>query len=41
MEPNKIESWEWYDLHNLPDGQFGGLKNYFKALKNESNYFDA
>lgn len=40
LEPDKLESWDWYDTDNLPKPLFGMLKNYFEALKTGKNYFD-
>ena len=27
LEPDKCESWEWFDVHNLPDNLFKPLEN--------------
>lgn len=40
MEPHKVESWEWYDLDNLPKPLFAAEGNYFEALKTGKNFFD-
>lgn len=29
LEPDRIESWDWYDLDNIPGPLFGPLENYF------------
>ncbi len=41
MEPDKCESWEWYDLQNLPANLYGTMNNYFEALRTGKNFFDA
>lgn len=33
MEPDKVESWEWYDIDNLPSPLFGVITNYVEAYK--------
>ncbi|MFO0971554.1 MAG: NUDIX domain-containing protein [Candidatus Saccharimonadales bacterium] len=33
MEPDKLTSWGWYDLDNLPSPLFGCVANYVIALK--------
>ena len=40
LEPEKAESWDWYDLNNLPKPLFGTIKAYLKALKTGKNFFD-
>jgi 8-oxo-dGTP diphosphatase len=40
MEPHKIESWEWYDLDNMPSPLFGADENYLKALKTGQSFFE-
>jgi 8-oxo-dGTP diphosphatase len=39
-EPDKKESWEWYDLNNLPSPIFGCLMNYIEAYKTGKTYFE-
>ena len=41
LEPNKCENWDWYDLNNLPDPQFGVLPACIEALKTGRMFFDA
>lgn len=41
LEPNKCESWGWYDIDNLPKPLFAALPTYFEALKTGKNFFDA
>ena len=40
MEPEKAESWNWYDQGNLPQPLFATIKSYFVALKTGKNFFD-
>ncbi len=39
MEPDKIESWEWHDIDNLPEPLFGVIDNYVEAYKTGRMYF--
>lgn len=32
-EPDKLESWNWYDIDQPPTPLFGCVKNYIKAYK--------
>lgn len=41
MEPDKCESWDWYDLHALPSPLYGTMPQYLEALRTGKNYFDA
>ena len=41
LEPNKCESWGWYDLDNLPAPLFELVKNYIEAYHTGKNYYDA
>jgi len=41
LEPDKCESWNWYELSNLPEPLFGTTKRYLEALKTGQQYFDA
>lgn len=38
-EPDKCESWAWYDPANLPENTFGGEKFYIEAVKTGKSYF--
>ena len=39
-EPNKLESWEWYDIEHLPSPLFGVEPNYIEAYKTGKAYFE-
>lgn len=41
LEPEKCESWAWYDLNDLPQPMFGTIASYLEALKTGRNFFDA
>ncbi len=41
MEPDKRESWDWYDLDNLPTPLFGVTPQYAEAYKTGKSFFDA
>ncbi|MDE1967163.1 MAG: NUDIX domain-containing protein [Patescibacteria group bacterium] len=41
MEPDKVESWAWYDLDDLPDPIFSSIPSYIEALKTGRNYWDS
>ena len=40
MEPNKLESWDWYDLDSLPKPLFASIEQSLEALKTGKNFFD-
>ncbi len=40
LEPNKCESWGWYDLDDLPNPLFEFCISAFESLKSGQNYFD-
>ena len=40
MEPDKIESWGWHDIDNLPEPLFGVIENYVEAYKTGKIYFN-
>lgn len=40
LEPERCESWDWYDLDNLPQPLFATVESYFEALKDGQNFFD-
>jgi len=40
MEPDKVESWEWFDIDELPEPIFGGTRDYITAFYHpEKNHF--
>lgn len=39
MEPDKCESWDWYDMNNLPSPLFKCATAYIEAYKTGKNYF--
>ena len=41
MEPQKLESWGWYDLDNLPSPLFGTMPITLEAYKTGRNFWDA
>lgn len=41
LEPDKCESWDWYDLDKLPKPLFGTMPLSIEAYKTGRNYFDA
>lgn len=41
MEPDKIESWGWHDINNLPEPLFGVIGNYVEAYKTGKVYFNS
>ena len=40
MEPDKAESWGWYEIDKLPKPLFSTLPAYFEALITGKNFFD-
>lgn len=40
MEPEKMESWGWYDLDNLPQPLFGVIPSYIEAYKTGKTFFE-
>lgn len=41
LEPEKCESWGWYNLDNLPKNLFSSLALAVEACKTGKNFFDA
>ncbi len=39
-EPDKIESWGWYDLNDLPQPMFAMIPKYFESYKTGIKYWD-
>ena len=39
-EPHKCESWDWYDLDDLPSPLFGVEYKYIEAYKTNKTFFD-
>jgi len=40
LEPDKRESWNWYDLDDLPHPLFASSAIYIKAYKTGRNFWD-
>jgi 8-oxo-dGTP diphosphatase len=40
-EPEKCESWDWYDIEHLPEPLFPKTKSAFEAHKAGIHYFDS
>jgi len=40
LEPDKRESWDWYDLDNLPEPIFIPAKIMIDSYKTKRNYYD-
>lgn len=41
MEPDKLESWDWYDIDHLPQPLFDTIEVHIKAYKTGKNFWDA
>lgn len=39
-EPDRLESWGWYDMDDLPEPLFGTIPSYIEAYKTGKNFFD-
>jgi len=39
LEPEKLESWDWYDIDNLPGKLFGCVSAYAESYKTGKKYF--
>ena len=40
LEPDKRESWDWYDLDNLPEPIFFNAQIMFDSYKTGKNFYD-
>ncbi len=40
LEPERIESWKWYSLDQLPAPLFSTIPSYLEAYRTGRNYFD-
>jgi 8-oxo-dGTP diphosphatase len=40
LEPDKCESWAWYNIESLPEPMFEACKIAIQAYKENKNYFD-
>ncbi|MBI4272862.1 NUDIX domain-containing protein [Candidatus Uhrbacteria bacterium] len=40
MEPEKLESWDWYDMSNLPSPLFDAVEKYIESYKTGKIFFD-
>jgi 8-oxo-dGTP diphosphatase len=38
-EPDKLVSWKWYPINELPSPLFGCMENYLEAYKTGQSYF--
>src|SRR3989338_11146631 len=41
LEPEKIDSWNWYALDKLPKPLFAMIPSYLEAFKTGKNFFDS
>lgn len=41
LEPDKCESWDWYDIDNLPSPMFTACAWAIESFKTRKNFFDA
>ncbi len=41
LEPEKNESWRWYDLENLPSPLFAGMSSTIESYKTGKNYYES
>lgn len=41
MEPDKFESWDWYDIESIPEPLYVMSKFGIESYKNGKNYYDS
>lgn len=41
LEPDRIESWAWYDMDKLPQPLFFTEPSYLEAIRTGRNFFDS
>lgn len=39
LEPHRHESWDWYDIDDVPENLFGCVSAYIEAYKTGKKYF--
>jgi 8-oxo-dGTP diphosphatase len=40
LEPESCESWDWYDINNLPSPLFSSVEQGIQAYRTGKNFFD-
>ena len=40
MEPEKLESWNWYEIKDVPGPLFGMIPKYLEAYNGGKKYYD-
>lgn len=40
MEPEKLNDWQWYEMHDLPRPLFEAIPNFFHAYKGGDIFYD-
>lgn len=41
LEPDRCESWAWYDLDKMPEPLFCTIPSYLEALRTGRNFWDS
>ena len=41
LEPEKVESWAWYDMDNLPKPLFVTIPSFIESFRTGKNFYDA